>query len=658
MQIPFKPVRQTRSGFALMTTLAFMAAALLVFASIMYLVCGDSKRTSQNNLYNISQAAAEGATEMVIAQMDHDFLCQSLQNASVYAGMIPTNVMQTNNWPVQFQFSDTNGNVNQISVTIAPLNYSTNWVTLYDPQFNGLNAAVAFCTVFATATPVNQSYGTAANVSQVVQMASIPVFQFGVYYNMDMDLSNGQQMTMNGTTFVNGNLYMYPQALMTFNGSVEATLNVTNVDDPNDQQNLTSYTTPTYNFTANGGKPLSKADSVSLPIGGPNSNPTNIESLLNLPPAALAVPNAVGYLPTNLTSYLYNAATLIISNSVSGTNGNGYWGTNFSVYFNDSYAQTLTLLTNDLQWANGSVYYVTNGSGVNKTITTNPVVLKFYSFLTNVSFYDFREVKTVQAVQIDVAKFDIWLTNTATRLSGGTTNYVAGNYWNNLSWTDNNSGLNAIYVYNSVPLSSTTLPAVRLVNGYQLPFSTNGTYPTRGLTVATPMPIYVLGNYNIQTNSGGSQSVQTTNTAWTWPAALMGDSITTLSSNWSDANNSGTALGSRTTLNTTINAACLEGIVPSTYTTHKQYSGGLENFLRLEESWSSTLCYNGSIVVMFPSIYATNFWTGPSQISGYPAPYYAVPTRKWGFDANFMQQSKLPPMTPQVKTMIRGQWTR
>src|SRR5208283_3862834 len=138
----------------------------------------------------------------------------------------------------------------------------------------------------------------------------------------------------------------------------------TNVDDPNDQQNLGSYTTPIYNFTANGGKPLSKADSVSLPIGGPNSNPTNIESLLNLPPAALAVPNAAGYQPTNLSSYLYNAATLIISNSVSGTNGNGYWGTNFSVYFNDSYAQTLTLLTNDLQWTNGSTYITTNGIGV------------------------------------------------------------------------------------------------------------------------------------------------------------------------------------------------------------------------------------------------------------------------------------------------------
>ena len=369
--------------------------------------------------------------------------------------------------------------MNKISVTIAPLNYSTNWVTLYSPQFNGLNAAVANCTVAATATPVNQSYQTAATVSQVVQMASIPVFQYGVYYNMDMDLSNGQPMTMNGTTFVNGNIWMYPQNTMIFNGSVAATLWVTNADNPNDQQNLTSYTTPTYNFTANGGKPLSKADSVSLPIGGPNSNPTNIEAILNLPPAALAVPNAAGYVPTNLI-YLYNQATLIISNSVSGTNGNSYWGTNLSVYFNDSYAQTLTLLTNDLQWTNGAFYITTNGTGLGAIRVTNYVVLKFYSFLTNVAFYDFREAKTVQAVQIDVAKFNIWLTNTATRVSGGVTNYVAGSYWNNLSFADNNHGLNSIYVYNSANGNSTTLPAVRLINGYQMPSSTNGNLLYRG----------------------------------------------------------------------------------------------------------------------------------------------------------------------------------
>ena len=72
-----------------------------------------------------------------------------------------------------------------------------------------------------------------------------------------------------------------------------------------------------------------------------------------------------------------------------------------------------------------------------------------------------------------------------------------------------------------------------------------------------------------------------------------------------------------------------EGIVQSNPTISGNYSGGVENFLRLLESWSSkTLTYNGSIVVMFPSIYATNSWEPTGN-------YYNPPTRNWAFDANF-----------------------
>ena len=164
-----------------------------------------------------------------------------------------------------------------------------------------------------------------------------------------------------------------------------------------------------------------------------------------------------------------------------------------------------------------------------------------------------------------------------------------------------------------------------------------------------------MGNYNIQTNSGGTQSILMTNTAWTWPAALMGDAITILSTTWSDTSSaytrSGDNMSARNAGNTTVNAACLEGIVQSTKVgSTKHYSGGLENFLRLMENWNGdTLCYNGSIVVMFPSIYATNFWIGPGT-------YYDVPTRQWGFDANFTSQSGQPPATPRIRAMIRGQW--
>jgi hypothetical protein len=89
----------------------------------------------------------------------------------------------------------------------------------------------------------------------------------------------------------------------------------------------------------------------------------------------------------------------------------------------------------------------------------------------------------------------------------------------------------------------------------------------------------------------------------------------------------------------------MEGIVPSDGT---YYSGGVENFMRLLEQWSGhTLTYNGSIVVMFPSQYATTPW----QKNGN---YYSVPTRQWGFDNNFKDSSKLPPLTPQLKATVRG----
>ena len=118
--------------------------------------------------------------------------------------------------------------------------------------------------------------------------------------------------------------------------------------------------------------------------------------------------------------------------------------------------------------------------------------------------------------------------------------------------------------------------------------------------------------------------------------------------------NSNKSLGSRPAQDTTVNAAFLGGIVQTTNSAGVgHYSGGVENFPRFLEDWSGkTITYNGSMVVMFPSQSATNFWVSPSL-----ANYYTAPTRKWAFDSNFLDYRKLPPVTPQVRKVIRGQWT-
>ncbi len=383
------------------------------------------------------------------------------------------------------------------------------------------------------------------------------------------------------------------------------------------------------------GQPTSGNDALTLPIGVGNTssttNPTNAEAILNLPPPAYATGTDPAY-TTNGLVYNFNSCDIIISNAVTGTNG--ALGTNIVIYYQDAYnASYLNKLTNNevVTFSNQSAHTLitVNSNSIPLPATNYIRIASSFPWLTNVTFYDFREQDTVQAVQIDVGAFNAWLNNTN----------LEGAKWNSMCSSHKSHPIDSISVYNSVG-GNNILPAVRVVNGQQL-------YDSHGLTVSTPQALYVKGNLNTTTN-GTTYSSGLGDVTNTWPCGLMGDAITILSSSWSDSYNSGTALSSRVPVATTINAAALEGIVQST---NSNYSGGVENFLRLLEQWgnpSPALNYNGSIVVLFPSIYATNYWNGN---------YYSVPKRNWGFDIKYNVQSGLPPMTPQSKAIIRGQWT-
>jgi len=460
------------------------------------------------------------------------------------------------------------------------------------------------------------------NPQQFFRLANaVPVFQFEIFYNLDLDIAPGQTMVMNGPVFANGNIWMWPYATINFSNFVAAAGTVNAQEDPNNQESSDGYVAPTYIP----GQPVSHMRPLVLLVAATNAALTNLSrTILNLPPPNVGAPNPAAYSPTGQV-YLYNAVDLIISNSASGLPGTH--GTNITIWYQDT--NNVTALTQLLP-------NTTNGFG---TGVTN----RFFSFVTNVQFFDFRESDTVQAVQIDVAKLNVWLTNTT-----GT----GGNQYNQQSFANKSHGIDSIFIYNNVPQTASQLPAVRLINGQQLPYTVDpggSGLATGGLTVATPMPLYVKGNYNVQTaTSSAGASAGTTNMAYTYPAALMGDAITILSGNWLDSYFVGTSLSSRSPVSTTINAACLAGIVQSTNSGgNNYYSGGLENFLRLEENWAAsyTLTYNGSIVVMFPSIYATNFWQVPGN-------YYNPPMRQWNFDLNFTVPSKLPPLTPTVANFI------
>src|ERR1041385_6260307 len=227
-------------------------------------------------------------------------------------------------------------------------------------------------------------------------------------------------------------------------------------------------------------------------------------------------------------------------------------------------------------------------------------------------YYNKRENETVLATEIDVQSFRNQYTTLTTLLGRSP---------------------KSLYVADLRTQGLNTQSGVRLINGQTL--------PSAGLTVATLNPLYVKGHYNAPSGSLG-----TTNTSATAPASLVADAITVLSGAWADTNAT-LLLRARNANNTTVNAAVIAGIVP---TGNGYYSGGAENFFRFLEKWEGdTLTFNGSMVVLFPSQIATAPWGASSEV-------YSTPIRGYAHDVNFKNASKLPPGTPEVRTLIRAQW--
>ncbi|HEY1788096.1 MAG TPA: hypothetical protein VGJ73_08075 [Verrucomicrobiae bacterium] len=668
MKIPSKFFPNNNRAYALLIVLTFMGIMLVLFAAMMFDTLSNANITKRNNQYNASQAAAQSSLEKVLSQMTHDFEFNSLSNNGTYYGstFAPTVSGDESDWPIQYVFSDTNNITNQISCNIGTL--STTASSL-NSQYSGLYGFLQNCTLTATATPLTGS-AVPATVCETIQFAEIPLFQFAIFYNMNLEIAAAQTLNIYGPVYSNGGLWS-GSTTITFNSTVSAVGLATNSTSDPFCAGYTGSGKSTYSVA---GQPTSGNDTITMPIGT-NNNPASVEAIVNIPrsPYQMGTQNAFS---TNGMMYLANAADLFLTNTATGTNfgslrpvGNSMalyyedganspnfltWVTNdFYMFTNRSGSTSIAMQTNILPIA-FSLILTNNLTGIkwtNNPAGTNTLFFAGYSFLTNVLFTDAREgwhngsgpAKNVQAVQMDVSNFNNWLT-----YKGAT----SGSNLNALCNSSNHKShpIDSIYVFNGVPLTATTLPAVRLMKGIMLP-TNDGSF---GFTLATAQPLYIWGDYNAKTTAGSSVS-QNSDT-YTEPAGVMADAVTILSDGWTDGNTSGQFSGGPTASDTTINCACLEGIVQSNTNNAASdangYSGGVENFLRTLENWGSSnpLYYNGSIIVMFPSQYATNCW---QQTGG----YYTAPSRHWAFNTNFNSFSGLPPLTPRSQGVIRGTWT-
>jgi hypothetical protein len=172
---------------------------------------------------------------------------------------------------------------------------------------------------------------------------------------------------------------------------------------------------------------------------------------------------------------------------------------------------------------------------------------------------------------------------------------------------------------------------------------TDGADLPSSFTVATELPLYVQGDFN---TFGGDAVRQ--------PASLVGDVITVLSNSCNDGNqiNCGITTGQNVATATTVNAGFLShtdlssgNVGTSSFGSgFKDYSGGLNNYMRMAENWATIpFTYQGSFVSLgIPEEFSGNYLSGGS------GGYYNVPIRNFGYDTNFNAFDRLPPLTPRV----------
>ena len=570
MKTGFPTQKPGQTGSALVLVLIMSAIALTILAGVMNWAANSNRLTHRSIQYTRSVAAAEAATEKVESQITRDFLSggEALVSQNLNTYRQIVPLSSDSSYWNTWVFDDGNGNLNRTYVQGVP---GTSY-TVLDAPYTGLKGYVSTYTVVSHARDTASIQDVTAGVLQQLQLTRIPIFQFGMYSSGNMEISCGQPFDITGHVHSNGKLYVEPDNAMKFESDVTAVVAALFQRDPLDTRGPPAGGVVYVQTNS----PSFPVPALTLPIGMTNT-PEAIREIIEPPPTGENPNSPLG----RLRYYNESDMVLVVSNS-SITAKSGYLVDNFAT-----------------------------------RIPTNEVAL-FVS--TNLSFWDGREGKTVRPIDINIGSLKTWsqtnsILHNAFTSAGRSPSYI----------------MNSIYVVDNRTLPATSLGAVRVWNGLQL--------PTNGLTVATGRPLYVWKDYN-------APILGSTNTSTTQPASLVADAITILSDGWHD--NYGTSL--HDALATTVNAAFLTGVVE---TTQGQYSGGMENFPRFLETWTGIkFTYNGSMVKMFPSLYATNVWEG----IGYHTHYYDPPVRNWAYDTEFDTKNGLPPYTPSFLTVERHKW--
>ncbi|HEY1848846.1 MAG TPA: hypothetical protein VGG37_06555 [Opitutaceae bacterium] len=491
--------------------------------------------------------------------------------------------------------------------------------------------------------------------------SSTSLFQFAVFYQGNLEIAAGGNMTINGPVSTNASAYMGSQPGYTltvadtvyyfqdFNGANDPLSGETDrlegtgaLSDP--VYNPNPLAAPPADQSAQRADQVVKLSSQTSFIGGvdvandiatyPTAytnpqglvDPNEVYRAVIAPPPTDGMGNLIPEDPVVAASRMYNRAGILIT-------------------INQPTAGPLTI---DVGNAANPAAYTPIFASVISQIVPN----------TRVLAVDKREevngTQNVELSTVDIGKLNDAL---ATILPANPSIQAAYN------------GL--VYVYDSSNNTALGLPnnlnGVLLTNATNTPNFPDPNGNPLGFSIASNNGVFVEGDYN---------TYQPPALGYNNPSAIMGDAVTAVSNAWS-ATESNQPISGRQAIASiattgdissggvnqptagspggmTINAAILTGNTPSTASTN---SGGVQNLVRMEEDWwdtNLTLTLNGSLGQLFVSDYFRGDYVGNAAQAaiGGDRVYIQPTTRNMTYDTSFKQHS--PNSTPTTTSFTRG----
>ena len=603
-----RPAVRARRGFALEAALLILVLFSLVIIAGLSAVTTMARTSNADYLSSRASYAAEGGADDIMSQLD----------AAMQDGVVSGEDIASLQAPSLSGYRMT-----QSTRTTA----SPGTRTITSGSFAGLYALNQPIDITVAA---RDSSGNRATAVLSVNAQTIPLFQFGVFYEDDLEILPGAPMTFAGWVHSNGNIYLSSnsvtfQSQMTTPDSVmwnrkDSNNRLTGVSINNaagsavgldfDSRSLSGSAFITRSQQKFNGRLMTSVSGVralKLPLP------------VNMPPVTLVLPRDAGDTP-------------MVQDVKMAWKSDWYITVNARVFqVADSIVRKATFCDSIVQ---------IRAAGLE--LPSSAACRRIFKPVTN-AFYEGREDLRPDLVDVHMDSLRLWADSASTTRSPRII-YI----------TFINTGLAGANDY----------PAVRVRQGARLPASRT-TADTGGLTMVTDRAMYVLGDYNT--------------VVWR-PAALMSDAITFLSNPPNPAMVASTAVAAgircgpqtgwcdtlqvtmaqRTSRGSTVNAAILAGHSPTPCDYARSgcstpaYGGGLENFPRFLENWGGvTFRYTGSLVSLFSSRFALGRWGNTTNVGYANAGYYSPPTRAWSFDTNFRFPERLPPGCPSVGTVLQ-----